>query len=71
MRLILQYNDFSERFDIEPLLTYRINPFTVFYVGVNNRYKYFDVNNDSSLAVSEWELSSRPFFAKLQYLFRI
>jgi hypothetical protein len=33
VRLVVQYNDFSERVDVEPLLTYRVNPFTVFYVG--------------------------------------
>jgi len=71
LRLIVQYNDFSERLDLEPLLTYKINPFTVFYVGVNSRYKYFDVDSNSSLTNSEWELSSRQFFAKLQYLFRV
>lgn len=42
LRLVTQYNDFSERFDFEPLLTYKLNPFTVFYIGAGNRYNYYD-----------------------------
>ncbi|NNE10018.1 MAG: hypothetical protein HKN20_15765, partial [Gemmatimonadetes bacterium] len=42
LRLVTQYNDFRERFDFEPLLTYKLNPFTVFYVGAGNRFNYYD-----------------------------
>jgi len=71
LRLVVQYDDFRERMDIEPLLTYRLNPFTVFYAGFNSRYQYFDESDYSEVDDSAWELSSRQFFAKLQYLFRI
>jgi len=64
LRLIVQYNDFNEELSFEPLLTYKINPFTIFYVGSTHNY--------------DWEMgkarnahdTSRQFFLKFQYLFR-
>ncbi|MBU8932824.1 MAG: carbohydrate binding family 9 domain-containing protein [candidate division Zixibacteria bacterium] len=64
VRLIVEYNDFSEGLSFEPLFTYKINPFTVFYIGSSHGY--------------DWEMGSmenahardRLFFMKLQYLFR-
>ena len=64
LRLIVQYNDFGDALSFEPLLTYKINPFTIFYVGSNHGY--------------DWEMgkarnahdTSRQFFLKFQYLFR-
>ena len=41
MRLVVQYNDFSERLNIEPLLTYKINPFTKFYIGLTSGHRYY------------------------------
>lgn len=68
VRLVVQYNDFSEKWDIDPLLTYRISSFSVFYVGSTYDYNnYLTGPNDQS----DWRLSSRQFFAKLQYLFQI
>ncbi|MCK4573534.1 MAG: hypothetical protein KAU36_04140 [candidate division Zixibacteria bacterium] len=45
----MQYNDFSERLDIEPLLTYRVNPFTKFYIGMTSGYRYYDNTNYTEL----------------------
>jgi hypothetical protein len=64
LRLIIQYDDFDEAFDIEPLLSYELNPFTVFYIG--SGYNYGDIDDSGNMT-----LSSRQFFAKFQYLFRI
>jgi len=71
MRLVVQYNDFRSRLDVEPLLTYRINPFTVFYVGSSSRYQRYDAAEYDEITGTEWRRSSRQYFAKLQYLFRI
>jgi hypothetical protein len=71
LRLVVQYDEFDDRLDVEPLLTYRINPFTVFFVGSVNRYRYFDRGEFENLTSSEWRNSSRQFFAKLQYLLQI
>jgi len=62
---------------IEPLITYRLNPFTVLYVGSSYNYDrlpydYYPVyspNPDPEIS-TDWSLSSRHFFMKLQYLFQ-
>jgi hypothetical protein len=71
LRLIVQYKDGTRRLDLEPLLTYRLNPFSVFYVGVNGKYRRFDVAPASGPVEKDWELASRQFFVKFQYLFRM
>ena len=77
-RLIVQYNEGNDRLDVEPLLTYRVNPFTVFYIGASSRYRNFAIDPGSGPGSgsgpgtgTDWELSSRQFFAKVQYLFRL
>ncbi len=72
LRLVVQYDDFGKQVDIEPLLTYKINPFTKFYIGMNSSYQSFYRDDYPTLpSDSQWKLNSRQFFAKLQYLFRI
>jgi hypothetical protein len=51
---------------IEPLLTYQVNPFTTFYLGSNHGSEDLDDRADGNLRPT-----SRQFFMKLQYLFRI
>ncbi len=68
VRLVVQYNDFRQRWDIDPLLTYRLSSFSVFYVGSTYDYAQFNPANDQA---SQWSLTSRQFFMKLQYLFQI
>jgi len=70
LRLIVEYDDFDERLAVEPLLTYRVNPFTVFYVGANSRSMHYE-RDDHGLDESSWRHSSFQIFSKLQYLFRI
>lgn len=67
LRLIVQYNDFSQQVDFEPLLTYKLNPFTKLYVGMS-----WDFNdNESDGTPRGYDLSQRQVFAKFQYLFRM
>jgi len=68
VRLVVQYNDFGEQWEVDPLITYRLSPFSVFYFG--STYDY-DRNIDPERNLSEWRLTDRRFFAKLQYLFQI
>ncbi len=49
---------------VEPLLSYKLNPFTIFYIG--STHDYWDQNQEGKLY-----RSSQRFFAKFQYLFRI
>jgi hypothetical protein len=79
LRLVVEYNDGSEAWDVDPLLTYRINPFTLFYVGTTYDYgRVYGLNEAGSAFVPEGEtsynhdrLTGRQFFMKLQYLFQI
>lgn len=63
-RVVLQYDDFDEQFEVEPLVTYRINPFTLFYLGSTTSFERFDQPHD------EFAETERQFFAKVQYLFQ-
>jgi hypothetical protein len=65
LRVIFQYDDFSRGLDLEPLLTYRINPFTVFYVGTAHRWTDYE-DDPMGYGIEETE---RQIFAKFQYLF--
>jgi len=64
LRLVVQYNDFNQGLDVDPLITYRVNPFTVFYAGSTHDFR--EIGSDSDLTQTE-----RQLFVKLQYLFRI
>ena len=76
LRLIVEYaknNEFNGRDSLyyregyltfEPLLSYKLNPFTVFYIG--SAHDYWDPN-----AASHFYRSSQRFFVKFQYLFRV
>jgi hypothetical protein len=78
LRFVAQYNDFSNTWDVDPLLTYRINPFTMFYIGTTYDYEKCDGLNQDGTAYAAGDpkyscnkLTSRQFFMKLQYLFQI
>ena len=66
-RLVVQYNDFSKSWDIDPLVTYRISPFSVFYFG--SSYNYGEVVNTITQETLT-KVKQRQFFMKLQYLFQ-
>jgi hypothetical protein len=55
LRLVTQYNDFNEAFDVEPLVQYEINPFTVFYIGSTHDMNRFE-------QPVGWTQSQRQFF---------
>jgi hypothetical protein len=72
-RLVVQYDDFNRAWGIDPLMTYRLNSFSVFYVG--STYDYTDItayqiNEPDQIIKSNWRMTSRQFFIKLQYLFQ-
>jgi hypothetical protein len=68
-RVVVQYDDFDETLSLEPLVTYRINPFTLFYVGSTNAYERFDTTTGTRRD-DQMVQTSRQFFAKFQYLFQ-
>ncbi|MCP4546594.1 MAG: hypothetical protein GY835_09040 [bacterium] len=71
LRLVVQYDEFDDYVTLEPLVTYRVNPFTVFYVGMGTGHQNFNASDHEDLSESRWKLTQRQFFAKFQYLFRI
>lgn len=66
----------GKSFDIDPLVTYRLNPFTVFYVGMVNNYdngtysNNLTVLNPDRYSSYDTRENQRKFFFKLQYLFQ-
>jgi hypothetical protein len=92
LRLVAQYDDYVQNLDFgypefyrsagrtwefDPLVTYRINSFSMFYLGSTHDMTDFGVPTDNfeselpDSAPSKWRQSSRQFFMKLQYLFQI
>ncbi len=67
-RLITQYNDRYRSWDFDPLLTYRVNSLSVFYVGSTHNYREFALTEGS---LEDWRLTARQYFLKFQYLFQL
>jgi hypothetical protein len=67
LRLITEYNTFSGSLYLNPLASYRPNPFTIFYFGVTDMFNDTDTPNGQP----KYILSDRQFFLKIQYLFRM
>jgi hypothetical protein len=63
LRTIVQYDDFDGIYDIEPLLSYKVNPFTVLYLGSTHRFVDYGEPHD-------YEQAARQFFLKAQVLFQ-
>jgi hypothetical protein len=63
LRVILQYNSFDPTFNVYPLFSYKVNPFTIFYAGfTDNQYDFGAPNG--------FLTTQRQFFVKFQYLFK-
>lgn len=60
-RLIMQYTTFDHRASVFPLFSYRVNPFTAFYLGATGAATDFDGKR-------RYITTSTQYFLKLQYL---
>jgi hypothetical protein len=76
IRLVLQYNDCydlrrgrEKTWGADPLVTYQISPFTIFYVGSTQDYRDLVAGGEGD--PTGWTLTGRQYFMKMQYLFRI
>ena len=67
LRLIFQYRDHDRIWGADPLLTYRINPLSTFYLGSTRDYRDLEGTDPGGPG---WRLTARQYFLKLQYLFR-
>lgn len=65
-RLITEYNSFDKQIELYPLLYYKANPFTKFYIGMTDYMRRFDENG----GFDGYHQTSRRFFVKFQYLIR-
>lgn len=63
VRVISEYNQFGRSFQFYPLVSYKLNPFTIFYAGSTHNLHNFD----DPYGI---QLTERQFFVKLQYLWR-
>jgi len=71
VRLVVQYDEFGDRLDVEPLVTYRVNPFTMFFLGATSGYEKFQAADYATLTADDWQRADRQIFAKIQYQFRL
>jgi Domain of unknown function (DUF5916)/Carbohydrate family 9 binding domain-like len=67
-RLIMQYRDGRKSWEADPLLTYRFNALSTFYLGSTRDYRDLEPQPNGT---EGWRLTSRQYFVKLQYLFGI
>lgn len=63
IRLVTQYRDYSNSWEFDPLITYKMNAFTIFYMGSTHDFIDYD-----DYGLKQYE---QQFFFKLQYLVQI
>ncbi|MCL5267645.1 MAG: carbohydrate binding family 9 domain-containing protein [Bacteroidetes bacterium] len=63
VRLIGQYDQFNRQIEVDPLFSYKLNPFTIFYAGSTHSMQ--DYGRPYGVVQT-----AREFFVKLQYLWR-
>ncbi len=74
LRLVGEYVDDDQSVAVDPLISYKINPFTVFFLGSSHSFDEF--NDDPATGEIEvqdggYRQTERLFFVKFQYLFRM
>ena len=67
VRVIVQYTGPDNDLTIDPLLTYKINPFSAVYIGSSQYYADFAEDGEPV----NLSLSNRVYFFKVQYLFKM
>ena len=60
---------FGGKWEVDPLLTYRVNSFSVFYLGSTHDFRDFQAADSSQSVLLQQ--TSRQYFMKIQYLFQI
>ncbi len=74
LRVITEYSSANKYFYVNPLVSYRPNPFTIFYFGFTHQYDNLGLlpsDPNYYQNTSKYVLSNRQFFLKCQYLFRL
>ena len=68
-RVVTQYVDSDDLFEVDPLLSYKLNPFTVFFLGSSYNFMQFDSKIPGQAPA--YTQTERTYFIKFQYLFRV
>lgn len=69
LRLVTEYDEFDRRLVLEPLFTYRLDPFSFFFVGASYEFEDSPTGPTAVAGASDGRrLRSRQLFAKFQYL---
>lgn len=58
----------DEVWNVDPMITYQLSPFSVIYAGATSQYNCYPSTDTRAEC---WKLGSRQFYLKLQYLFRV
>jgi hypothetical protein len=66
LRIISEYNEFTDKFFVQPLISWRPNPDTIFYFGGNQNYidNFVDYNSPN------YRVNKTQLFLKFQYLIK-
>ena len=66
IRFISEYNNFSDQFFFQPLISWRPNADTIFYLGGNQNYvdEFIDYNSP------HYRVNQSQLFLKFQYLIK-
>ena len=72
-RVITQYDGFGHAWEVDPLVSYKVNPFTIAYLGSTHSFAQIDMSDHDSNNVDAFRYvaTSRQLFAKFQYLFHV
>lgn len=63
-RLIVQYDDFNKGLAVDPLLSYKLNPFSVAFIGSSHAFQDLEGKRG-------FQMQARQIFMKIQYLFQM
>ena len=67
-RIIFQFDSFDKNFYVDPLISFKLNPFTTFYIGSSSGFSDLETSEPGK---SRYVLSQKQYYLKLQYLWRI
>jgi hypothetical protein len=68
-RVVTQYVDSDDLVEVDPLLSYKLNPFTVFFIG--SSHNFMQIESGIPGEEPAYHQTDRVYFVKFQYLFRV
>ncbi len=69
-RVVTQYDGFGRAWEVDPLVSYKLNPFTIAYLGSTHSFEQMSEGSGTpGDPPARYVATSRQLFAKFQYLF--